>query len=432
MKYQKLFCLLFLISINIINAKEIHILSVDGIINPVSASYIIDNINDANSLDDNVECIILQLDTPGGLMTSMRKIIKGMMNSNIPIIVYVSPKGARAGSAGVFITYASDIAAMSPGTNIGAAHPVNIGGGFSFQKDTTNSDILETKVTNDAVAFIQSIAEKHNRNAEWAEKSVRKSDSITETEALKMNVIEIIAEDLDELLIKLNGYQIGEETLNTKSATIITKEFGVHRKILDIISDPNVAYILMILGFWGLVFEIKNPGAVFPGVFGSACLILAFFAFQILPINYTGVALIFISIIFFILEVYITSFGLLTIGGLILMTLGSMMLIDFTQAPKEIFAISLSVILPIVLFTAAFFIFAFSMALKTLKTKVTTGKEGLIGMIGESISEITETNGQVMVHGEIWNAVSNEPIDKQSKIIVENIENMRLIISKKI
>ena len=429
MKHLKYLLVLLLLCYMNLLAKEIHILTIDGVINPVSADYIISNIEGIDS--HRVECIIIQMDTPGGLMTSMRKIIKEMMNSDIPVIVYISPQGARAGSAGVFITYASDIAAMAPGTNIGAAHPVNVGGRFNFNKDTTDTDVLSEKTTNDAVAFIKSLAEKSGRNSVWAEKSVRESVSITENEALKQNVIEFLAKDLDELLNKLNGYEVEGIILDTKSNKIIHKNFGLHRKILDIVSDPNVAYILLMLGFWGLIFEIRNPGAIFPGVFGVICLVLAFFAFQILPINYTGVILIFFAIVMFILEVYITSFGLLTIGGIILMILGSMMLIDFTQAPKDIFAISWTVIIPFVILTAGFFIFAFSKALKTLKTPATTGKEGMIGLQGKTISNINETGGQIRVHGEIWNAISKEPIEINSIVIVENLENMKLKVSKK-
>ena len=430
-KYLLYLVLLIFFDLALSNVKEIHILTVDGAISPVSASYLIENINQANTNSGLVECIIIQLDTPGGLMNSMRDIIKEMLKSDIPIIVYVSPQGARAGSAGVFITYAADIAAMSPGTNIGAAHPINIGGGFSFQKDTTNTDVLKEKVVNDAVAYIKSLAKNHNRNIEWAQKSVTESASITASEALELNVINLMAKDMIDLLEKIHGRKVKDHFLETQKAKIVEKNFRLHHKILDIISDPNVAYILMVLGFMGLVFEIRNPGVVFPGVFGAACLILAFFAFQILPLNFTGVALIFLSIIFFILEVYVTSFGLLTIGGLILMVLGSMMLIDFTEAPREIFAISLYVILPIAIFTAAFFIVAFSMALKTMKKKVTTGKEGMLGLVGNAISEVNQEGGQVRVHGEIWNAISKEDIKKNTEIEVKKIENMKLYVIRK-
>ncbi len=428
---KKSILILALLITQFINAKEIHVLQINGVINPVSSAYISDHIAEANANSENIECLIIELDTPGGLMTSMRKIIKPMMNATVPIVVYVSPSGARAGSAGVFITYASDIAAMSPGTNIGAAHPVNMGPGMNFQKDTSGTEILSEKVTNDAVAFISSIAEKRNRNVEWAEKAIRESHSITEQKALELGVIEIIAENRKELLKKLDGYQLEERELSTSDAKIVIKEFGLHRKILDIISDPNVAYILMILGFWGLVFEIRNPGTVFPGVFGAICLILAFFAFQILPINYTGAALIFLAVILFILEVYVTSFGLLTVGGIIIMILGSMMLIDFTQAPRELFAISFKVIIPVVLFTAGFFIFAFSMALKALKKQVTTGSEGMVGLTGETISTVSSSGGQVIVHGEVWSANSREEIEKGADIVVQEIKNMTLLVERK-
>ncbi|MFP4546578.1 MAG: NfeD family protein [Fidelibacterota bacterium] len=433
MKYFKYLVIILLIYLNSGIAGEIHVLKIDGVINPVAESYLHHNISKATESPQNIECIIIQLDTPGGLMSSMRKIIKTMMSSDIPIVVYISPSGARAGSAGVFITYAASVAAMAPGTNMGAAHPVNIGGSFNFQKkDTTDSGVLKEKVTNDAVAFVKSLAKQHNRNIEWAEKSVRGSASITETEALENNVIEIIAEDLNDLISQLDGYELNGTSLKTSDQIIVIKEYGLHRRILDVISDPNVAYILMILGFWGIVFEIRNPGAIFPGAVGTVCLILAFFAFQILPINYTGIILIFLALVFFILEVYITSFGLLSIGGIILMVLGSMMLIDVSQAPQEIFAVSLKVIIPIVLFTAAFFIFAFSMALKTLRTKTTTGKEGMVGKVGTTISEVTENSGQVMVHGEVWRAVSSEIIPPGQEIIVDKIESMKLIVSKKV
>ncbi len=416
-----------------ISARDIWALKINGIINPVSASYISHYIETAQ--DEDVECIIIQLDTPGGLMTSMKIIIKKIMNSNVPIIVFVGPQGAQAGSAGVFITMSSHIAIMAPGTNIGAAHPVNIGGSFGKKADSLDTSTMNEKITNDAISYIRSLTHQRNRNEKWAEESVRHSISITNNEALKKNVIEFIAKDIDDVLLKIDGQTVETESktivLSTKDKTIIHKPYGFHREILDIISHPNVAYILMILGFWGIVFEIKNPGMIFPGVVGGVCLILAFFSFQILPINLAGIALILGSLILFILEVYITSFGLLTIGGVSLMIIGSMMLIDYTIAPKALFAISLNVIIPIVVFTAAFFIFAFSMALKAHKIQVTTGVEGLINKVGKAITDISKSGGKVMVHGEIWNAVSEEEIPNNSDIIVKKIENMNLYITKK-
>ncbi len=416
-----------------ISARDIWALKINGIINPVSASYISHYIETAQN--ENVECIIIQLDTPGGLMTSMKIIIKKIMNSNIPIIVFVGPQGAQAGSAGVFITMSSHIAIMAPGTNIGAAHPVNIGSGLGKKADSLDTSTMNEKITNDAISYIRSLAHQRNRNEKWAEESVRHSVSITSDEALEKNVIDFIAKDIKDILIKIDGQTVETESktivLSTKDKTIIHKPYGFHREILDIISHPNVAYILMILGFWGIVFEIKNPGAIFPGVVGGVCLILAFFSFQILPINIAGIALILGALILFLLEVYITSFGLLTIGGVSLMIIGSMMLIDYTIAPKALFAISLNVIIPIVVFTAAFFIFAFSMALKAHKIQVTTGVEGLINKVGKAITDISKSGGKVMVHGEIWNAVSDEEIPDKSNIIVKKIDNMKLYITKK-
>ncbi len=435
-KQISILLLTILFSISGIFAGEIWVLDVEGVINPVSNSYITQNISKAQ--DKDIECIIINLDTPGGLMTSMREIIKEILNSNIPIIVYVSPSGAQSASAGVFITVSAHIAAMAPGTNIGAAHPVNLSGGIGGSRpDSSNSKTMMEKVTNDAVAYIRSIAQERNRNEQWLEQAVRKSVSITETEALEKNIIDTIVVDQKELIDYLDGKTViinsEEITINTKNQKIINKPPGVHRKILNIISDPNISYILLMLGFYGVLFEIKNPGAMVPGIVGGICLILAFFSFQVLPINYAGLALIIVGIILFILEVSITSFGLLTIGGIISMLFGSMMLIDYSEAPQALFSISLKVIIPFVLFTAVFIILALTMALKTYKSKVTTGAEGIIGEFGEVIHDISpEKTGKVLVHGEIWLAASNQNINKGDEITVISVvkNKMKLNVEK--
>ncbi|PIS28142.1 MAG: serine protease [Candidatus Marinimicrobia bacterium CG08_land_8_20_14_0_20_45_22] len=416
-----------------ISAAEVRVLELDGIINPVAASYIHDNILQAE--EDNAECMIIQMDTPGGLMTSMRDIIKDILNSKVPVVVYVFPRGAQAASAGVFITASAHFAAMAPGTNIGAAHPVTMGGGgFGGEKpDSAGTETMMEKVTNDAVAFIRSIAEQRGRNADWLEQSVRKSVSITETEAVKKHVVDLVAKDRDELLEWLDGKTVklaaGKKTIHTKDATIVVRPLGIARKILDIISDPTVAYLLLMLGFYGIYFEFANPGAIFPGVLGGIFLILAFFSFQILPINYAGLALIVVGIVLFILEVKIVSFGLLTIGGIISMLLGSMMLIDVTNAPKALFSISLSVIIPIVLFSAAFFIVALMLTVKTHQQKPTTGKEGLLEETGIALTDVFRS-GMVAVHGEYWQAISDEPIEKGSRIVVRTVDRMTLKVEK--
>ncbi len=413
--------------------KEIWVLEVDGVINPVSASYINDNLRKAQP--DQVECLIIQMDTPGGLMTSMRDIIKNILNSEIPVVVYVSPRGAQCASAGVFIAVSAHFVAMSPGTNIGAAHPVNLGGGgIGGQPDSASSQTMIEKATNDAVAYIRSLARERGRNEEWLEKAVRESASITETEAVKLQVVDVVVDDLDELLEILDGKTFklpsGEKTIHTQDATIRFRPVGIHHRILDVISDPTVAYILLILGFYGIYFELSNPGAIFPGVLGAIFLILAFFAFQVLPINYAGLALIILGIILFILEVKIVSYGLLTIGGIVAMIFGSLMLIDVNQAPEVLKAVSLKVILPIVIFTAAFVIISLTLALKAHKAKPTTGIEGMIGETGQTITDVDKT-GMAIVHGEYWKVSSDTPIPKGTEIVVLDVDRMVLKVKPK-
>ncbi|MFQ5823824.1 MAG: nodulation protein NfeD [bacterium] len=406
--------------------QVVHVIKVEGIINPVSAEFITKSIKRAE--EAYTHCLIIELDTPGGLMESMRQITKGMLSSEIPIIVYVSPPGSRAASAGVFISYAAHLVAMAPSTNIGAAHPVNIGGAA----DT--SSVMNDKITNDAVAQMKALAEKRGRNVEWAEKAVRESVSITEKEALELNVINFISPSVDSLLKQMDGVQVevasGKYTLKTKNARIKYKEMNWRYKILDKISNPNVAYILLLLGIYGLFFELANPGAVFPGVVGAIFLILAFFALQTLPVNYAGLLLILLAIVLFILEVKITSYGLLTIGGIVAMLLGSLMLIE--QPPDKFapnLSISLELIITFVAFTAAFFIFAIGMVVKTHRTKVTTGIQGIVGEKGVAQTKISP-EGNVKVHGEIWKAFSDNTIKKGEKIRVVSVDGLRLKVNK--
>ena len=406
--------------------STVHVLAVESIITPVSAEFIISAIEKAEN--EGVHCLIIELDTPGGLLESTRQITKRFLAADIPIVVYVSPQGSRAASAGVFITYAAHVAAMAPSTNIGAAHPVNIQGGA----DT--SSVMNEKVTNDAVAQVKALAEKRGRNIEWAEKAVRESVSITEQEALDLNVIDFISPSVDSLLSQMDGMEVElvsrEVTLKTKNARVIYLKMNLRYRILEKISNPNVAYILMMLGFYGLFFELSNPGAIFPGVVGAVCLILAFFALQVLPINYAGLLLILVAIVLFIMEVKITSFGLLTIGGIIAMLLGSLMLIE--QPPDNfapVLSISLSLIITVVALTAAFFIFAFGMAFRTHRKKITTGNEGIVGKSGMAQSKISP-EGNVKVHGEIWKATSDALIKKGEKVRIVSVEGLVLKVEK--
>jgi membrane-bound serine protease (ClpP class) len=401
--------------------KEVTVITVSGVINPVSAEFIGKSIRKAN--EKKVEALVIELDTPGGLDTSMRNIVKEIVGSEVPVVVFVSPSGSRAASAGVFLTLAAHIAAMAPGTNIGAAHPVGLG----EKMDKTMAE----KATNDAAAYIKSLAESRGRNAKWAEDAVRKSISATETEALKEHVIDLVTKDINSLLSDIDGKMVktvfGERILSTKNAVVVREETGIRHKILNLISDPNIAYILMLLGFYGLFFELTNPGALFPGVMGGICLILAFYAFQTLPVNYAGLLLIILAIILFILEVKIISHGILTIGGIIAMFIGSLMLFE---SPAPFMKLSLFIVLPAVAITTLFFTITLGLAFKAYKRKPVTGAEGLTGSEGIADTEITKDGGMALLHGERWSAYSDEPISKGESIIVLSVSGLKVKVKK--
>jgi membrane-bound serine protease (ClpP class) len=420
-KYVYIFAVLFFLNADA--QQNVYILSIDGSINPATSDYITMGINKAN--EENTECVIVKLNTPGGLLKSTRVIVSEFLGSKVPIIVYVTPGGAQAASAGVFITMAANIAAMTPGTNIGAAHPVTMQG----QMDSTMSE----KVTNDAAAFIRTISEKRKRNIKWAEEAVRKSVSLTETEALKKNVINLIANNIDDLLKKVNGEKVetseGEKILKTENVKIVNFDMNFSQKLLNILSDPNISYILFMLGLYGLLFEIFSPGAIFPGVIGGICIILAFYAMHTLPINYAGLALIIFAVILFILEIKIVSHGVLMIGGIISLVLGSIMLIDVKSAWGAL-TISWEVIAMIAVITILFFLLIIGLGIKAQRRKPATGAEGIVGEIGKAISDL-EPNGLVRVHGEIWDAETIDiKIEAGSKIIVEQVNNLKLKVKK--
>lgn len=434
---------------------------VDGPISPVSADYIQKQVEKAE--DNGTDLVILQLDTPGGLMTSTRQIVKVLLGARVPVAVYVAPPGARAASAGVFITMAAHVAAMAPGTNIGAAHPVNIGGGnpFSPKKETpeegkrgegegeedqetgkrgngeegkkpaeSGEDVMGQKVLNDTVAFIRSIAEKQGRNADWAEKAVRESVSVTEKEALELNVIDIIAENVDELLAAMDGMSVkvsGEEVvLAVAGGEVVERPMGWRYRVLGALSDPNVAYILMMLGIYGLFFELANPGVILPGVLGGIFLILAFFSFQVIPINYAGFLLILVAVILFILEVKVVSYGMLSVGGIVTLFLGSLMLFE---SADPYYKLSLSLVIGVTAFTALFFVVGLGLAIRVQRKKPTTGTEGLIGEPGVVTVSLTP-EGTVKVHGEIWKAVAGGSIETGGKVRVKAVEGMLLKVEK--
>ena len=399
-------------------------IEVDGIINPPTAKFMIDAIDDA--VRQNAQCLIIQLDTPGGLMESMRLIVKKELSSSVPIVVYVAPSGARAASAGVFVTMAAHVAVMAPGTHIGAAHPVTLGGGEGKENKT-----MTDKIVNDTVAFVKNIAKVRGRNVDWAEKSVVKSLSITDEEAEKLHVIDFISPDVQDLLAKIDGKVVKLEggltrTLHTKGVKPQPIQMSWREKLLDIISNPQIAYYLLMLGGMGIFFELSNPGAILPGVVGGIFLILAFYALQVLPVNYAGLALILFGIILFIAEIKVVSHGLLAIGGVISLFLGSLMLF---QSPAEYLRLSLSVIIPAVLVTSGFFIFAMTMAIRARLKKPTTGLEGLIGETGVVVTPLAP-EGKVSVHGEFWDAVSDQSIEKGEKARIVGVTNLRLKVKK--
>jgi membrane-bound serine protease (ClpP class) len=395
------------------------LLPYSGVINPVAAEYVEKGIDQAQAM--GAQALILQLDTPGGLDKSMRLIIKAILASPVPVVVYVAPAGSRAASAGVFITLSAHVAAMAPGTNIGAAHPVALGGG---QMDKT---MLE-KVENDAAAYIRSLAERWGRNADWAEDAVRKSVSIEASEALEKGVVDLVASSLEELLDALDGRTISLDgrqlRLATKGAPVERLAMTTKQRILSVLSDPNVAYLLMLLGFYGLFFELSSPGSVLPGVIGGIALILAAYALQLLPINWAGLALIALALTLFLLEIKVPSHGALTLGGIVALTLGSLMLFE---SPAPFLRVSLTLIVPAALLTGGFFFFIVGKALRAQRARVATGKEGLLGA-GGVVREWSDGQGTVFVRGELWKASSPAKLAPGQAVTVTAVEGLRLTV----
>lgn len=424
----------------------------DDIITPVTAEYISSAIDKAEA--DKAQCLIIELDTPGGLLSSTRTIVKKILNSNVPIAVFVSPEGARAGSAGVFITLAANIAAMAPSTNIGAAHPVEMGEkktrGDSFEElisrlltkktdkkgkekgleKPEETEPMQQKILNDTKAFAASIANERGRNAEWAIKAVEQSASVTNEEAKKLGIIDMIAKDTDDLVAKLNGRTVRlkshEVILNLSDSKIVDIPKTFRLKWLSVLAHPNIAYIFLMLGFYGLLFEITHPGVIFPGVAGAICLVLAFFGLQVLPTNYAGVVLIVLAIIMFLAEIKVTSYGLLTIGGIISMFAGSLMLFS---SPDELIRVSIPLALAFTLATLVIALFLVFVVVRIRKKRVTTGIEGLVGKVGE-VKIWKERDHRVFVHGELWDAVSDSDLSEKDRVEIIKVKNMVLVVKK--
>ncbi len=401
--------------------RIVDVIVVNEVITPPIGEYIVKSIKQA--AESGSEAIVIQLDTPGGLDLSMRDIIKEMLNAAVPVVVYVSPQGARAASAGVLITISAQVAAMAPGTNIGAAHPVAMGLGKA-------DETMMEKVENDAVAYGRGIAEQKGRNADWVEEAIRKSVSVTAEEALKLKVIDLIATDVNDLLAKIDGREVklvsGTKVLKTKGAELNRKEMGFREKVLITISNPNIAYILFLLGLAGLYFEFSSPGVVLPGIIGGISLILAFFAFQTLPVNYAGVLLILFAVILFIAEIKVVSHGILTMGGVVSLVLGSIMLFE---SPDPALRVSWNVLVPAVAIVSLFFIAVISIAVRAQMRKVITGGEGMIGAEGEAASEVFE-RGKVIIRGEYWDACSKTPIGKGRPVKVVRVNGLKIEVEE--
>lgn len=398
---------------------HINVYPIEGVINPVIVEFM--EVSIAQSIDEGAAAVVFQLDTPGGLVSSTRLIVKSLLNAGLPVVVYVSPSGSQAASAGTFITMAGHVAAMAPGTNMGAAHPVS-GEGKDIEGD------MRQKAENDLAAFARSIADKRHRNVDWAEKAVRESVSITETEALEKKVIDIVAEDVPDLLAQLDGRKVSvagaEVTLHTAQADVRYRQMTWRQQVLAVVTHPQIALMLLSIGSLGLLIELYNPGLIFPGVIGAISVLLAFYSLQTLPVNYAGLALIGLSFILFILESQIPSFGMLTIGGLVSMFLGALMLID---SPEDYLRIPLTTVLIVVGTTGGLMALIVGAAARSFNRQPATGQEGMIGATGVVKKRIDPT-GTVALRGTLWTAQSDAPIDVDATVRVQAVEGLKLTV----
>src|ERR1700758_1788245 len=406
-------------------AGKVGFINIDGAIGPATASYISRSIEEAKT--QNVQCLVIQLNTPGGLLDSTQKIVQSFLGSPVPLVVYVAPTGATATSAGCFITLAANIAAMAPATTIGAAHPVSIGG-FPSGGEEKPDETMKQKLENFSVSYMETIAGKRQRNVEWAKSAVKESASITAQKALQLKVIDVIASDMSDLLQKLNGRVVDGKPLNTSGAQLTEIKMSPAERVFQKLWRPEVMFILMLVAIYGIIGELTTPGAILPGVVGAIALILALYLAAILPVNVTGLVLIALALLLFIFDVYAPTHGVLTAGGIISFLIGSLML--FNRA-DPLFRLSLSYIIPATLVTAAFFIFVIGKGLRAQRMPVKSGTETMVGRTVTALTPIDSLGGRIFVEGEYWRAISDTPIAKEQPVEIAGVQGLTLKVKPK-
>jgi len=406
-------------------AQKVSFIKIDGAIGPATASYISRSIDEART--QNAQCLVIQLNTPGGLLDSTQTIVQSFLGSTVPVVVYVAPTGATATSAGCFITVAASVAAMAPATTIGAAHPVTLGGNPTGGEEKPD-DTMKRKLENFSVSYIEAIAARRHRNVDWAKSAVKESASITAEKALELKVIDVIAVDLPDLLKQLNGRVVDGKTLKTANAEVSEIKMSASERVFQKLWRPEVMFVLMLIAIYGIIGEMTTPGAILPGVVGAVALILALYLAAILPVNVTGLVLIALALMLFIFDVYAPTHGVLTVGGIISFLIGSLML--FNRA-DPLFRLSLSYIIPATLITAAFFVFVIGKGLRAQRLPVKAGAETMLGKTVTALTPIDSRGGRVFVEGEYWNATSDRPIEKGELAEIETVQGLTVKLKPK-